>query len=351
MIACRFPPRYRSIVWELDIGQCRDLWTTFALKMVKPEIGTMICSKPSCPRQTQHVLEFSPANSNITHQKRARFRNAVEALKTETDEAKRAALIDVVWLTRTMTCRTCRGIQKKTQSNPKTKFGACRAKHLELKAQMQKMGCILCGRTDAMTVEHKKPEEKMRDKKGKTVNLSSYTKWTVLGGPDAMQAEFDKPSVVVMCYNCQLMQPTHDAMKPKIDPAALPDGKSRGTEEEDAAFHKKYNLTIIREKQAYVDPIKLQIGQCTDCSMKMVPWGSEWTPGQSGYPHAFQFAHRSELDKGDGVAEIVHSTTKLATVKPLLDKEIARSRLLCQCCGKVETDARKTAPGPSEEGN
>tara|TARA_B110000902_G_scaffold10347_2_gene12552 strand:- start:952 stop:1065 length:114 start_codon:yes stop_codon:yes gene_type:complete len=33
----------------------------------------------------------------------------------------------------------------------------------------------------------------------------------------------------------------------------------------------------------------------------------------------------------------------------VIDKEIARCRLLCINCSKVETDARADAPGPSEE--
>ena len=48
---------------------------------------------------------------------------------------------------------------------------------------------------------------------------------------------------------------------------------------------------------------------------------------------------------------MAYSSLSFATAKPLLDKEMARSRILCMCCGKTETDSRKGAPGPSEEGN
>jgi len=81
------------------------------------------------------------------------------------------------------------------------------------------------------------------------------------------------------------------------------------------------------------------------------PRGKDWTPGVTGWPHAFQWAHRSELDKEKSVSYIVARRKSFKTAKPLLDTEMARCRLLCQCCGKTETDARVHAPGPSEEGN
>ena len=209
-----------------------------------------------------------------------------------------------------------------------------------------------------MTVEHTDPSEKKRDKKGNPVCLSDYHKWTVLGGPEAMQAEYDKESVVPMCLNCNLMQPTCAAMQPKLNPDELPDGKYNGTPEERAAYMKKRSLTEKRKKQEYVDNIKLnyvnqhgQVGQCDDCSIEVVPRGSEWYPPYTAYPHVFQFAHRSELDKKDGVAELVASNRSFKTAKPLIDKEIERCRLLCMCCAKTETDARNSCPGPSEEGN
>ena len=108
-------------------------------------------------------------------------------------------------------------------------------------------------------------------------------------------------------------------------------------------------LLAKREKLDYVDGIKLAIGGCADCTMEVVPHGAVWRPGQSGWTHVFCFAHRSELDKEHTVAYLVANGPKLATVKPKLDKEIARCRLLCACCNKVETNARADAPGPSEE--
>lgn len=309
------------------------------IRMLKPGACVANCTKPNCPRGVQPILEFAPAVSNITHKKRAKFLKIAKALEDACKDTDVAKLLEQMGKLRNKLCQTCRLIKKKSRENPKTKRGACRAKWYEIRAQLQKQGCILCGRNDAMTVEHTKPKEKMRDKKGNPVDLGDYSKWPTLGGAEAMQAEFDKPSVVPMCRNCQEMQPTHSAMKTKINPKDLPNGK------------KKNKLVYKRDKQAYVDAKKLEIGKCEDCDFRVVPWGSNFTPGVSGYPHAFQWAHRSELDKGEGVGDIVTSGLSFATCKPLLDKDMARSRLLCQCCGKNETDLRKNAPGPSEEGN
>ena len=322
--------------------------------MLTPGVCEANCTRPRCPRGFQPIMEFAPTVSNTTHRKRAAFLKivkAIEAINDVLNDPDCAVLLKEMGVLRSKQCLTCRLTDRKSQRNPDTKIGACRAKWYELKAQMEEAGCSLCGRKDGMTVEHTDPSEKMRDHKGNPVNLGTYPKWSTLGGPEAMQAEFDRSSVVPMCYNCQYMQSTHGAMKPKFDPANLPDGKSSGTEEEISAYKKKRQLTNRHAKQAYVNGKKLAIGKCEDCEFRVVPWGDDFKPGVSGYPHAFQWAHRSELDKETNVAKIVAFGVSLAKAKPKLDAEMARCRLLCMCCGKRETDERKSAPGPSEEGN
>ena len=328
------------------------------------------CTNLKCPRGMQPIDQFLPAVSNITHKKRAKMLKLVEKLHSiqvkdsndsdDEDVCTAKLLLERIASHRAKHCKTCRDILKKSRGNSNTKYGACRAKWLEIKADLERRRCSVCGRNDGMSVEHTIPSEKKRDKKGNFVNLSDYSKWKSLGGPEAMQAEYDKPSVVPMCLNCNYMQPTCNMMKPKLNPDELPDGKQgkNATCEEVAAYKKKQHLIEKHKKQEYVDNIKLkyvnqsgQVATCDDCSLKMISRGSKWSPGYTAYPHVFQFAHRSEMDKKDGVAELVNSTRYFKTVKPLIDKEIKRSRLLCMCCAKTETDARNSCPGPSEEGN
>jgi len=324
------------------------------------------CTKPGCPRGFQGIDQFLPAISNITHKKRARVIKLVEELHAlKVEDVKNPGmyifeLMQRIANLRALHCKTCRDIGKKTQHNPNTKFGACRAKWYEIKRDLEAEGCSVCGCTDGMTVEHTIPSEKKRNKKGQPVQLSDYTKWGSLGGPQAMQEEYDKESVVPMCINCNLMQPTCSHMKPKLNPDDLPNGKKgkNATPEEKAAYDRKRELVARQKKKAYVDNIKLNyvnssgnVGECEECIMEVITHGSKWRPEYTGYPHVFQFAHRSELDKKDGVAKLVRSTRSFKTEKPKIDREIARSRLLCMCCAETENQARKSCPGASEEGN
>jgi len=322
------------------------------------------CTRNKCPRGFQGIDQFLPAISNITHKKRARVIKLVEELHSfQVEDVKNPGmyifeLMQRIGNLRARHCKTCRDIMKKSLENPNTTHGACRDKWFEIKKDLEVEGCSVCGCTDGMTVEHTIPSEKKRNKKGKPVGLSDYTKWKTLGGPQAMQEEYDKPSVVPMCINCNLMQPTCTHMQPKLNPDDLPDGKSRGTPEEVAAYTKKRHLIARRKKKAYVDNIKLNyvnssgnVGECEECIMEVIPHGSKWRPEYNGYPHVFQFAHRSELDKEDGVGKLVRSTRSFKTEKPKIDKEIARSRMLCMCCADAENQARESCPGASEEGN
>ena len=186
----------------------------------------------------------------------------------------------------------------------------------------------------------------MRDDQGRTVCLSHHQSWLKLGGPDAMQAEREK--CIVLCFNCHWMASTGNVMQERINPDSLPVMKQGDNPQ---AYHKRNHLVNKRKKQDYVDAKKIEIGGCAECQMKVVSRGSDWTPADSGWPHVFQFAHRSELDKDMSISRIVDSKRTFDNDKGRLDREIARCRLLCMCCGQVETDERATEPGPSEEGN
>ena len=55
----------------------------------------------------------------------------------------------------------------------------------------------------------------------------------------------------------------------------------------------------------------------------------------------FEFAHVDETQKEYNVARLVTNAQSLATAIPLIDAEVSRCRLLCSCCHKLETDARR----------
>ena len=111
-------------------------------------------------------------------------------------------------------------------------------------------------------------------------------------------------------------------------------------------------IEVLTPQQALASkPKVLRAPSALECELRIVPRGSPVTPGVTAWPHAFPFAHRSELDKEDNVGRLVSSRSPLTTKQPKIDKEINRARMLCQCCAFVETEKRKAAPGPSEEGN
>jgi hypothetical protein len=318
------------------------------------------CTHPSCPRGFQQLDQFIPAASNQTHRPRNLFlkllkcMDEAQTLDRSSDTCKK--LMVQVQKTRRKLCETCRLIAKKTQANEDTARGECMAKWFELQALMQEMGCFFCGRSDSMTLEHRVPSEKKLDKEGNTVCLSEYPKWTTIGGPSGMQREFDLESTVPSCYNCQSMQLTHSAMQPKIETASLPDGRKNGTKAESDAYDRKWQLINRYKKQDYVNRYKLKTsgGKCEDCAFQMVDYSfplSSIIPGQHGFPHAFQTAHKSELDWEASISKLVTSHLSFAKAKPKIDKELKRCRILCFCCALTETNSRATVPGPSLEGN
>ena len=87
------------------------------------------CTKGTCPRGIQPILEFAPVVSNITHRKRAAFLKIVADIDafggTDRDEML-DGLLKQLGVKRSKTCLTCRLINKKTRENPTTKLGACR---------------------------------------------------------------------------------------------------------------------------------------------------------------------------------------------------------------------------------
>ena len=109
--------------------------------------------------------------------------------------------------------------------------------------------------------------------------------------------------------------------------AAL-EGMPESTQSQRVAKHsRRYRL----EKGAYVDEIKLRIGACDECAR----------PVTKATCAGFEFAHVHETRKEHEVSRLVGNTKSPATAAPLIDVEVSRCRLLCSCCHKLETDARR----------
>ena len=143
-----------------------------------------------------------------------------------------------------------------------------------------------------------------------------------------------------LCRFCHRLEPTTHASDRCGDPTFMPDGKRRGTKEEQDQYYAKRHAKIKYPKQCYVDAEKLRRGFCLNCKCQVTPANVV----------AFEFHHRDETTKmkGEGtlagkqggVAGLVHNCAKraaLAKIKPVLDNEMALCDLLCCNCHKRET--------------
>jgi len=295
-----------------------------------------------CPssRHTSHIrlAEFVPAPCTKHHRRRHCFLKALEALP-DNEHADNTALLKDINKYRMKMCAQCRSYATKSQNKLTTKAGACKQKYAELQAFAEDVGCCLCGCNDATQYDHMDTTTKMRDAKGVPVDISNFGRWTTLGGPVAMEFEA-KTLCRVLCCNCHAMQETHNVFRG----ASSSDYEDVSAAVDFKRYQQKRVRKIIEDKQQYVNALKLKIGECAECALVVVPRDQTWTPGVSGHPHVFQFAHKDERIWSHRVAALVASRRIFETERPLIDTEIGKCRLLCGCCHQVETARRFSVP-------
>lgn len=118
---------------------------------------------------------------------------------------------------------------------------------------------------------------------------------------------------VILCRCCHHQQDSHTHAK------AIPlEQLVKGT----PLFNARQ---YTNEKQAYVNALKREIGQCYYCGTEM--------QCDEGNEHAFQMMHGEDgLTKCCGVADLVKARRPLKTDKPRIDAEMAKCRLGCANC-------------------
>lgn len=295
------------------------------------------CSTKKCPRGLQNLAVFTPAVSNVTHKKRASFLKLLlgngGALKEEE--------IGQIQTLRARKCDCCRKSEQKSRNKPSTKQGECKALVRKMQSEAREEGCALCGCNDALEFQHVDARSKILDKHGNTVGLAEYARWPMLGGPEAMLKEREK--CIILCTNCHRMETANDSYwSLKSDDLANVSRKDNAP-----AYDKKKHLQIKEEKRQYVNSLKNNTGKCEECTAEVVQSTAECIPGKRYLPHCFDYAHISELSKGDEkgmfgtVAKLVYSGRNIKREKPNIDREIAKCRLLCACCHRVETNRRR----------
>jgi hypothetical protein len=267
----------------------------------------------NCKRQFP-LSHFRPADVEQEARKRILFDDALDAFLKENNESTRLA----VEKARKASCTSCREIVKKSARNPNTIMGKCYWTAIALRTG----DCSVCGKcTDKLEYDHRLDEEKVYE-----VLAAAY--WACHGGVDAMIKETNKCNP--KCHDCHSDYEAEGKINHAIHKrkyATLEEMPTTTTAEKQAKRVRGYR----DEKQTYVNDIKMRIGGCQECSKRI-----------SGREHCFkfEFAHRDATDYKGKVANIVNSRTTLKTAKPLLDKEIAKCRLLCHDCHREETRSR-----------
>jgi len=321
----------------------------------------------------QFVPEKNPRDA-------AAYGAALEALseaRAAKDGDAFAAARETIASLGTTLCAPCRASAAKSQANPKTKLGACRAEWERLKAEVFAT-CRACGAQGAVEADHgdayaanAKAHTKMVATHGeeaadaaypaterKLWKLSAAHYWHCHGGVEAMRAEAAK--CAPLCRMCHQLDPSSNSAPENAGSRAKAEAKEYATNEQ---RQKAMRQAGYREdKRAYNNSIKRKVGACErpDCPCDG-PSGGRCV---SGFEACYDWDHVDPTSKGRGIAEIVTTRRSLPTAKRELLAELGlppdfdvdtdemppvaarRCRLLCRNCHitRKEWDAEPSSP-------
>ena len=263
-------------------------------------------------------------------------------------------------------CAPCREIKARSQANPTTKTGACRAEWERLKAEVFHT-CRRCGATRAVEADHgdeyaanAKAHKAMVASDGeeaadaaypaaerKLAPLSTYAHWCCHGGVEAMRAEATKCEP--LCRMCHALDPSSTSAPENAGSRAKAEAKEHETKEahQTAVLHARYK----EDKRAYVNTIKRAIGACErpDCP-RDGPSGGRCV---AGFEACYDLDHIVPATKGRAIGEIATDCRSPASAKPEILEEFGlppdfdavidpippvaarRCRLLCRNCHRT----------------
>ena len=255
------------------------------------------------------ISAFRPFEIEAQTKRRIQFDQALEACK-QNDTRENSEYLEKV---RLKSCNICRESSKKSNENPNTKKGKCRAFWVELR----NVPCADCGICVGTT-----QYDHQLDRGSKVHELSDYTWWSSHGGVDAMKEEVAK--CIPRCAVCHPLQASNAKFKRKYD--TLEDMPTGTQLQREAQHARRYR----DEKQAYVNKKKLALKSCAECDLQVT----------EDRVNSFEFAHLDASDKVKSIANICGNCQSLETARPLLDAEMSKCRLICSNCHKLETRQR-----------
>ena len=189
--------------------------------------------------------------------------------------------------TLTKWCQTCRQTQSRSQVNPTSKTGKCKARWEEWKA---KNPCVVCGETDTQLIEADHLRDKVR-------HCSDHHYWANHGGVPTLEKELEK---------CQSLCCWHHRLKTK---------RERPTEK-----RKRY-----LKRRAIINADKMRRGKCLRCPRRVT---LETCCG-------FDFDH---IDRSTKVIHLSHIVKKSQVFfDEHIDSELKACDMLCCNCHKKKT--------------
>ena len=194
----------------------------------------------------------------------------------------------------TALCISCREMALKTQNNPTTKAGACRAFWIKWKKQQT---CVDCGLKDWRVIEADHV-----GKKEKKVSECSY--WAFHGGVEAMKKELKQCQPRCRCCH-QIITKKRSDLKRKVE----------GRKQQPS----------MKRRRDQINQVKLKIGKCSVCDRNVTKETCV----------AFDFDHKDELSKVIPIASSVYKTQ--AVFQRHFREEIPKCTLKCANCHKIKT--------------
>jgi len=322
-------------------------------------------------RKAHGPEQFVPSEKNPRDA--AAYTKAVEALAEARAAKDGAAFLtarETIATLATTKCAPCRASQTKSQANPTTKLGACRAEWERLKAEVFAT-CRRCGAQRAVEADHgdayaanAKAHAAMVATHGEEAADAAYpaterklcrlsatdSYWHCHGGVEAMRAEADK--CTPLCRACHALDPSSDSAPQNAGSRAKAEAGEYATnkQRQSAVNHAGYR----EDKRAYNNTIKREVGACErpECPRD----GPSAGRCVSGFEACYDWDHVDPTTKGRSIAEIVTNCRSLPTAKRELLAELGlppdfdvdtddippvterRCRLLCRNCHITRKD-------------
>jgi hypothetical protein len=256
------------------------------------ELVVTQCSQASCHRVMLPAIEFCP--DPYERDRCYRYTKALESILKSRPGGDIAAHIATICGLKQHWCFHCRGYCNKSQREGENNArAACFRAAAEIRADMARRGCAICGFKECLENDH----EGRQDKKLSVLSPGPWAAKYGHDGPEMMWREYRKQCIQVLCMNCHFMQPSHAVAK-GADSTTL----AKGSKAKRAREHKE-------AKTRHNNGRKRAVGKCHYCK----------EPCVKGNERMFVWMHEDEIGKTVSVGKIVGNSMRPDTANPIID--------------------------------